>query len=188
MRTTSREAAQLSDLLPICRRLPLVMVDQLIGVTRVMSHAGEHVSHARLAAALHFDDEQTAGVLEFLSSLGLVEVSDHDAALSEDGKRIASARIAARPRLFRELAIRLPIMREVLAALTREPTRSLPRGILLEALGAQSCALEANRVFDHVIAWGRYAGLFAYDHQTGQVSLRHLPDVAPVGLGRRCAT
>jgi NitT/TauT family transport system ATP-binding protein len=171
MSVAARQAAQLSDLVPICSRLPSASVDQLIGATRVISHGGGRMGHAQLVAALHLDDGQTVGVVEFLSCLGLVEVIGSDVALSEVGNRIASSGIPGRRRLFAELAIRLPLIREIMEALVGQSTRSLPRGKLLEALGAQSCAQDADRVFDHVVAWGRYAGLFSYDAKTAQVTL-----------------
>jgi hypothetical protein len=59
MSVAAREAAQLSDLVPICSHLPSASVDQLIGATRVISHGGGRLSHAQLLAALHLDDEQT---------------------------------------------------------------------------------------------------------------------------------
>jgi hypothetical protein len=70
-----------------------------------------------------------------------------------------------------ELAIRIPIIREIVASLADEAGRSLPRCKLIDKLGAQSCQSDADRVFDHVVAWGPYAGLFSYDAATGQVSL-----------------
>jgi hypothetical protein len=108
MSGAARQAAQLSDLVPICSRLPSASVDQLIGATRVISHGGGRMGHAQLVAALHLDDEQTVGVVEFLSCLGLGEVIGSDVALSEVGNRIASSGIPGRRRLFAELAIRLP--------------------------------------------------------------------------------
>jgi NitT/TauT family transport system ATP-binding protein len=98
----------------------------------------------------------------FLSCLGLIEVIGSDVALSEVGNRIATSGIPGRRRLFAELAIRLPLIREIMEALAGESMRSLPR---------QACAQDADRVFDHVVAWGRYAGLFSYDAKTAQVTL-----------------
>src|ERR1700732_1772755 len=167
----SRPTRYLSDLIPICSRLPAATVDQFIGAPRGMAHPGGRMNHGKLAAALRFDDEQMVSVLEFLSCLSLVEVTGNEVALSDTGKRIASAGIAARRRLFAEVAIRLPVIRELVDTLAGEPSRSLSRAKLLDALGAQSCALDADRVFDHVISWGRYARLLVYDAQTGQVSL-----------------
>ncbi|HUK09312.1 MAG TPA: AAA-associated domain-containing protein [Stellaceae bacterium] len=167
----SAGAAQLSDLIPMCSRLPPASVDQLVGATRLISRSGGRMAHGKLAKALHFSDEHTVGAVEFLSRLGLVEATGVDIALTEVGKRIASSRIPARRRLFAELATRLPLIHEIMDVLAKQPGRSMSRDELLESLGAQSCAPDAGRLFDHLVAWGRYAGLFSYDADTGDVSL-----------------
>jgi NitT/TauT family transport system ATP-binding protein len=179
MTALARQPARLSDLVPICDRLPAATIDQLIGATRVISRAGGRMRHNKLAAALRFNDEHTAGAVGFLARLGLVEQIGGDIALTGDGKRIATAGIPARRRIFAELAIRLPIIREITTLLAGEPGGSLARGELLERLGAQSCAADADRVFDHVIAWGRYANLFAYDAAAEQVTLSKKKAEAP---------
>ncbi len=171
MSQSAGSAMQLSDLMPICKRLPSASVDQLIGATKILSRAGGRMSLRALATALGYDAEHVAGLVEFLSSLRLVEVRDRDIALTAAGKRIASAGIATRRRLFAELIIHLPIVREIVDRLAEQPDRSLPRGQLLDDLGAQACASDADRIFDHVAGWGRYANLFSYDVSSGQVSL-----------------
>jgi len=163
--------AGLRDLVPVCSRLGSATAEQMIGATRVISRAGGRLSQKRLAGALRFNDEKTVGVIEFLSFLGLVDAIGSEVRLTDDGKAIASSGLPERRRLFAELAMRLPIIREITEALAGQPTRSLPRSTLLEALGAQSCPLDADSVFDHVVAWGRYAGLFSFDAKTGQVTL-----------------
>ena len=171
MSEVATPTAHLSDLAPICARLSSVSIDQLIGATRVISRAGGRMSYGKLAASLHFDDEHTVGAIEFLSRLALVQVIGSDVTLTAAGKDIALARIPARRRIFAELALHLPIIREIVDSLGDEASRSLPRAKLMDKLGAQSCPLDADHVFDHVVAWGRYAGLFSYDVATGQVSL-----------------
>lgn len=171
MSALASSAVQLSDLMPICERLPSASVDQLIGVTKIVSRAGGRTTAHALAKALAYHDEHMAGLIEFLSSLTLIEVSGHEIALTAAGKRISSAGIAARRRLFAELVVRLPIVRKIVDRLAAQPDRSLPRDELLEDLGAQACASEAERIFDHVASWGRYADLFSYDASSGQVSL-----------------
>ena len=171
MSSIGSSAIELSDLMPICKRLPSASVDQLIGATRILSRAGGRTSLRALAAALGYDAEHVAGLVEFLSSLRLVEVRDRDIVLTAVGMRIASAGIAARRRLFAELIIHLPIVREIVDRLAEQPDRSLPRDRLLDDLGAHACASDADRIFDHVAGWGRYANLFSYDASSGQVSL-----------------
>jgi len=163
--------AQLSDLVPICARLPSASIDQLIGATRMISHAGGRMSHHGLVKALHFDDAETAGAIEFLSRVRVVEVIGNEVALTAVGKDMASATIPARKRIFGELAIRLPVIREIVDFLAGEAGRSLPRETLMDKIGARSCPSDADLVFDHLVAWGRYAGLFSYDAATGEVRL-----------------
>jgi NitT/TauT family transport system ATP-binding protein len=171
MSSLNSATAQLADLIPICTRLPLSNVDQLVGATKVLANADGRMSHREFALALAFGDEHMAGVTEFLVSLDLIEVIGMEVALTAVGKRIARAGINMRRRLFSELALRLPIVRKVVDTLASRPNRSLQRGKLLDDLGASSCAGDAGRLFDHLVAWGRYAGLFSYEASSGMVSL-----------------
>jgi NitT/TauT family transport system ATP-binding protein len=161
----------LSDLVPICTGLPAASIEQVIGATRVISHAGGHMSQHMLAQAVHFDDEQIVAAIEFLTRLGVIEVPGSEVALTTAGKRVASAKILARKRVFAELATRLPVIREILHLLAREADRSLPRETLMDKIGARSCPSDAALQFDHVVAWGRYAGLFSYDAAHRKVTL-----------------
>jgi NitT/TauT family transport system ATP-binding protein len=163
--------AQLADLIPVCARLPLSNVDQLVGATKILANANGRMSHRAFALALTYGDEHMAGVTEFLVSLDLIEVIGREVALTTVGKRIARARIDMRRHLFSELALRLPIVREVVETLASQPNRSLQRSKLLDDLGASSCAADAGRLFDHLVAWGRYAGLFSYEAASGLVIL-----------------
>ena len=166
-----RSTAQLIDLVPICNRLPSMTVDQLIGATRVIARAGPHMSHRKLGTALHLDDEKVVGLLDFLSRLGLVEAIGSDIALTESGKSISASKMSDRRRLFVEPALRLPIVHEIVESLSAQLSRSLPRNKLLTDLGAHTCPSDADRVFDHVMGWGQYAGLFYYDRETELVRL-----------------
>lgn len=166
-----KSTAQLIDLVPICNRLPSMSVDQLIGATRVIARAGSHVSRRKLGTALHLDDENIVGLLDFLSRLGLVEAIGSEIALTESGKSISASKMPDRRRLIAEPALRLPIVLEIVEALRTQSSRSLPRNKLLKDLGAHTCPSDADRVFDHVMGWGQYAGLFHYDRETELVRL-----------------
>jgi NitT/TauT family transport system ATP-binding protein len=150
-----------------------VSIDELIGMTKVIARAGGRMSRRKLQAMINFDDEQIVGIIEFLILLGLVEMKATEVVLTTAGSRVSSSSIPARRGAFAELATRLPVIRDVLDVLASDSTRSLPRSKLLDELGAQTCACaeDAERVFDHVAAWGRYAGLFSYDAANGLVSL-----------------
>jgi NitT/TauT family transport system ATP-binding protein len=163
--------AQLASLITICARLPLTNVDQLVGVTKILANSDGRMSHHAFALALAYGDEHMAAVTEFLVSLDLIEVIGREVTLTAVGKRIARARIDMRRHLFAELALRLPIFRKVVETLARQPNRSLQREKLLDDLGASSCGVDAGRLVDHLVAWGRYAGLFSYEAARGLVTL-----------------
>jgi NitT/TauT family transport system ATP-binding protein len=171
MSALNRATAQLADLIPICTRLPLNNVDQLVGATKILANADGRMSHREFALALAYDDEKMTAVTEFLVALELIEVIGREVTLTVVGKRIAHAGINMRRHLFSELALRLPIVRKVVDTLANQPNRSLQRGKLLDDLGAPSCGADAGRLFDHLVAWGRYAGLFSYEAASGMVTL-----------------
>lgn len=167
----TRMPGQLSDLVPICARLPSRNVDQLVGASKILMSAGGRLSHREFASALSYSHEHLAGVTELLAALGIIEVSDKALALTDVGKRVARAGIETRRRLFAELVLRLPIFQGLIDALANQPDRTLSRSRLLDSLGASSCSVDAAAAFEHLVAWGRYSGLFSYDGASDVVSL-----------------
>ena len=161
----------LNDLIPVCIRLPSATDDQLVGAVKIISHASGRMSQKKLGSSLRYDDEQIVALVEVLSCLGLVDTIGSDVGLTEFGERVASSAMAERRQLFAESLMRLPIIREIMEALREQATRSFERSKLLDIIGAQSCPADADRAFDYLVAWGRYARLFACDSNTGQVSI-----------------
>jgi NitT/TauT family transport system ATP-binding protein len=168
MSAQSNPTGELADLIPICARLPLINVDQLVGATKILANANGRMSRREFALAFSYGGEHVVGATEFLAG---VEVIDGEVALTAIGTRIAHAGIDTRKRLFSEVALYLPIVRKISDTLESQPSRSLPRSRLLNDLGAAACAADADRLFDHLLAWGRYADLFSYDPANGMVTL-----------------
>ena len=57
--------------------------------------------------------------------------------------------------------------------LDERPGHSAPEGRFLAELEDHLSEEEAQRVLETVINWGRYAELFAYDYDSGMLSLEN---------------
>jgi NitT/TauT family transport system ATP-binding protein len=173
--TDTEQSKHLHDLVSICSRLPAVSVDQLVGVTRIVSHSpfnGRAPVH-KLAATLAFSDQQLVALVDFLRMLDLIEIHDGAVRLTEHGSRFARAGMAERRKFFAEgLVMRIPIMRRLVDQIAARPTRSVARARLASDLAPSLSEADSERLINHVIGWARYADLVSVDASDGTVMLK----------------
>jgi NitT/TauT family transport system ATP-binding protein len=173
--TDTEQSKHLHDLVSICSRLPAVSVDQLVGVTRIVSHSpfNGHATIHKLAATLAFSDQQVVALVDFLRLLDLIEIDHNKVSLTEHGAGFARAGMTERRKFFAEgLVMRIPIMRRLVDQIAAQPTRALPRTRLASELAPSLSEADSERLINHVIGWARYADLVSVDPSDGTVMLK----------------
>jgi NitT/TauT family transport system ATP-binding protein len=173
--TDSEQSKHLHDLVSICSKLPAVSVDQLIGVTRIISHSpfNGQTTMRTLAATLSFSDQQTVALVDFLRLLDLIEINDSNVSLTKHGTDFARASMTERRNIFADgLVMRIPIMRRMVDKIASAPTRSLPRARLASDLAPNLSHEDSERLINHVVGWARYADLISIDLSDGSVALK----------------
>lgn len=171
----TEQSKHLHDLVSICSKLPAVSVDQLVGVTRIVSHAPfkGHATLHKLAAALAFSDQQMVALVDFLRLLDLVEIADGTVSLTGHGTGFARAGMAERRRIFADgIVMRIPIMRRMVDTIGSEPTHSLSRTRLASDLVPNLSQQDSDRLINHIVGWARYADLISVDASDGTVTLK----------------
>jgi len=114
--------------------------------------------------------------MESLEILGFAKVFDGDIQLSELGKTFADADLQMRKRLFAaSLLEKVPLVRLIRSVLDDQKGNKAQQDRFLAELENHLSEKESERVLRTVIDWGRYAEIFAYDFNTGTLSLEN-PD------------
>ena len=101
-------------------------------------------------------------------------VSKGDITITDEGKAFVEADILERKKIFSEqLKKYVPLARYIYDQLIRHPRHRALEENFLSLLEDYVTENEADRIFQTVIEWGRYAELFAYDYNSGVLSLEN---------------
>lgn len=157
-------------------RLPETSVAEVTGLLELLN-SSEHQGKMDLpdvADFLTLNIDDLFPLTELLEILRFAKVSKGDITITDEGRAFADADILERKKIFSiHLKKYVPLARYIYDQLIRHPRhRALEENFvsLLEDYLSES---EAERVLRTVIEWGRYAELFAYDYNSGVLSLEN---------------
>jgi NitT/TauT family transport system ATP-binding protein len=106
--------------------------------------------------------------------LDFATVAQADLSVTEAGARFVTADILTSKELFATQAEqRAPLVRSILNALTASINGVIDEEFFLDTLRRGFSPDEARRQLDRAIDWGRYAELYDYDANTGELILEH---------------
>ena len=155
-------------------RLPDVEPSELSGLIETMTSFEERIDLPELADELMMNVDDLFPILETLEILGFAKVLDGDIQLSELGKQFSQADLQARKQLFaRSLLEKVPLARYIRRVLDEKSGHRVSEERFLSKLEDYLSEREAERVLRTMIDWGRYAEIFAYDFNTGILSLEN---------------
>jgi NitT/TauT family transport system ATP-binding protein len=155
-------------------RLPDVEPSELSGLIETMKSFEERIDLPELAYELMMNIDDLFPILETLEILGFAKVLDGDIQLSELGKQFSEADLQERKLLFaRQLLEKVPLARYIRRILDEKIGHRVSDERFLSKLEDYLSEKEAERVLRTMIDWGRYAELFAYDFNTGILSLEN---------------
>ena len=127
-----------------------------------------------VADTLMLDIDELFPLTELLEILHFARVSKGDITITEAGKAFVEADILERKKIFSEhLKKYVPLARYIYDQLIRHPRHRALEENFISLLEDYLTEKEADRVFQTVIEWGRYAELFAYDYNAGVLSLEN---------------
>lgn len=157
-------------------RLPEASVAEMTGLLELLN-APEHQGKMDLpdvADTLTLDIDDLFPLTELLEILRFANVSKGDITITEEGKAFVEADILERKKIFSiHLKRYVPLARYINDQLVRHPRHRALEENYLSLLEDYLSESEAERVLRTVIEWGRYAELFAYDYNSGVLSLEN---------------
>lgn len=155
-------------------RLPDVEPSELSGLIETMKTFEERIDLPELADEFMMNIDDLFPILETLEILGFAKVSAGDIQLSELGKQFSEADLQTRKQLFaRGLLEKVPLARYIRHVLDEKIGHRVSEERFLSKLEDYLSEKEAERVLRTMIDWGRYAEIFAYDFNTGILSLEN---------------
>lgn len=179
MTTTADQAAGFgakAKLLNIGYRLPKVGISELTGFLETLNSPDyqHQVDLPELAADLNLDVDKLFLMTEALELLHFATVSKGDISLTRAGKQLAEADILGRKQIFAAHLLKyVPLARHIRRVLDERPGHRASEDRFLRELEDYLSEDAAEEVLETVINWGRHAELFAYDYNSGALSLEN---------------
>ncbi len=157
-------------------RLPEVDISEITGFIETLASPEYQMKGdlPKLAEELYLAIDDLFPITEALEILRFALVSEGDIELTEQGKLFAHADILQRKQIFAaHLMSYVPLARHIRHVLDRRSDHSVHENDFLTELQGEQSEEAAEEVLATVIDWGRYAELFAYDYNTGMLSLEN---------------
>lgn len=127
-----------------------------------------------IASELHMEIDDLFPVADALQLLRFAEIEEGDIRLTAAGKTFAEAETEERKRLFaRHLLTYVPLAAHIRRVLDERPSHRAPKSRFSDELEDHMSEEYAERTLRAVIAWARYAEIFAYDDQAATFSLEN---------------
>ena len=179
IKTILQEQAQ-----PTARKLtalPDVSTGAVTGFMELVDDLGGKVDLYKMGETLAFDLEDLLPIVEICRIFEFCTVTEGDFELTAIGKQVADATVLDRKTIFREQALKnVPFMERILWVLQSKRNSQMPREFFLEILQKNLGKDDAEAQLDALIAWGRYAELFAYDEDSKMLYLEEVEAVEEV--------
>src|SRR3990167_7634016 len=180
--TTQPQDEKLNDdvtkymVIDIGYRLPEASISEVTGLLEILN-SPEHQGRMDLpevADSLMLNIDDLFPLTELLEILRYAKVSKGDITITEEGREFVEADILGRKKLFSvHLKKYVPLARYIYDMLERHPRHRALEENFLSLLEDYLSESESERVLSTVIEWGRYAELFAYDYNSGVLSLEN---------------
>jgi NitT/TauT family transport system ATP-binding protein len=152
--------------------LPDVGIDDLTGFVQYIATVGGRGSVHELARDLQMRADDLLALVEATDLLGLADLQARNVILTPVGQRFADADLDEEKALFRQLALdQISLLRYIVRELETSPTHTLEADRVIDDLEHSFSSEEARRQFETVVDWGRYAELFTYDDNAGELRL-----------------
>lgn len=158
----------------VSHRLPSVAVSNISGLLEflVSSEGLDNVELSEVADEMHLGLDEMLPVAEAIEILRFASVSSGRFNLTSIGDNFAKASILDQKKIFaRQLLDHIPLAAYVRETLERAQDHTMHESVLLSVLQDQLSEVASRRVLRTIVDWGRYAELFAYNVNSGVLSL-----------------
>ena len=157
-------------------RVPEVDISELTGLVEAMEthEIAGVIDLPELAESLHLDVNNIFPLTEVLDMLRFAKITDGNLSFTTAGKHFAAADMLKRKQLFAtHLLNYIPLAKHIRQTLDQAPNQRVNENLFLDELENHFSEDESDRILKTIIDWGRYAEIFAYDYDSGELSLEN---------------
>ena len=144
--------------------LPHARPGGIAGLLEFLLDRGGKEDIYRLADDLAFEIDDLLPIVEAAQLLGLLKVTEGDAAITPFGARYANSEILQQKEMFRQAALEnVLLLRQIVRALDSKSDHTVAEEFFHDMLDEQFSEEETLRQLETAINWGRHAELFDFD-------------------------
>jgi len=162
---------------PAIRRIesiPAAGVSEMLGLLEILKDSEETINVFDLSARIAKDFGETIAIVKAAEMLNLVDTPKDDVLMTELGWYFLADPLPARKTLFKQAIMKLRLFQILLEQLEEAPDNRVAAEEVLEHLAALLPYDHSDKLFETLVAWGRYAEILDYDQDTNTLYLpRH---------------
>jgi len=151
--------------------IPNAPVETIVGLLEILEDSQEMINVFDLGARIGREFGDTIAIVKAAEMLGLVDTPKDDVLMTEPGWYFLAAPTAVRKTLFREAIMKLRLFQILTSRLEETPAKRIDADVVLEELRQLLPYDEPSKLFQTLIAWGRYAELVDFDQNANTVYL-----------------
>jgi NitT/TauT family transport system ATP-binding protein len=144
--------------------LPHARVGGISGLLEFVHDRGGREDLPKLAESLRLEVDDLLPAVDASSMLGFATVAQGDVIITDTGKEFATADVHRSHQIFKEQLLKnVPFASTVIETINQKRDGRIGKDFLLDILDEHFSESEAERQFQTLVDWGRYAQLFEYD-------------------------
>jgi NitT/TauT family transport system ATP-binding protein len=151
--------------------IPNAPVETIVGLLEILEDSQETMNVFDLSARIGREFGETIAIVKAAEMLGLIDTPKDDVIMTEAGWYFLAAPATVRKTFFRQAIMKLRLFQMLTARLEAAPDGRVDASIVLDELGALLPYDQPPKLFQTLIAWGRYAELVDFDQNANVVYL-----------------
>lgn len=152
--------------------LPHAKVGAIAGLVELVHDKDGRVDISALASELSMEVDDIFPIIEAATFLGFGEIKEGDFIITEKGRAFSEADTLQNKEIFRDTALsNIQLIKQIMQVLSSTAKHRMSEDFFVEILENHFTTDEAWNQLETAIDWGRYAELFAYDYDSGELYL-----------------
>jgi NitT/TauT family transport system ATP-binding protein len=156
--------------------IPNVPVATIVGLLEILEQSEQTINVFDLSARIGKEFGETIAVVKAAEMLDLVDTPKDDVLLTPTGGYFLAAPVPRRKTLFREAIMRLRLFQLLASRLEQAPEQRIGDDDILAMLASLLPYDQPSKLFETLVAWGRFAEILDYDEDARAVHLLHPED------------
>ena len=152
--------------------LPHAKVGAIAGLIELVHKKGGKIDIYALSSELSMEVDDIFPLIEASVILDFGEIKEGDFILTEKGKKWAEADTLEKKEIFKEEALQnVQLIKQIVQVLSTISKHRVSEEFFIDILKNHFTPEESWNQLETAIDWGRYAELFAYDYDSGELYL-----------------